>query len=243
MAFKLAPILFLCSLASLVSGQGKWMWIANFSDYSIEGLLKDCTLGQVRLVADGCSLIEENTGIVQICDSQHNWKRVCYYWGWKDSPYAHNLVCSQLGYDDNGIHCKFLTRSLYWTCTLLGAVSVRFSTSQTSTETEVSCMGNEAIVANCSLSMRGCSWHARLTCRKGIAKRAINRFYASQKNFCYLANCTNGNIRLVGGPSNREGRVEVCMDGCWGTVCGERWGDTEAGLVCARLGFPAEGKF
>ena len=41
----------------------------------------------------------------------------------------------------------------------------------------------------------------------------------------------------------REGRVEVCVDGRWGTVCGEGWGDTEAGLVCARLGFPAEGKF
>ena len=41
----------------------------------------------------------------------------------------------------------------------------------------------------------------------------------------------------------REGRVEVCVDGRWGTVCGEGWGNTEAGLVCARLGFPAEGKF
>ena len=46
-------------------------------------------------------------------------------------------------------------------------------------------------------------------------------------------------MRLVSGLSNREGRVEVCVDGRWGTVCGEGWGDTEAGLVCARLGFPA----
>ena len=45
------------------------------------------------------------------------------------------------------------------------------------------------------------------------------------------------------GSMYREGRVEVCVDGRWGTVCGERWGDTEAGLVCVRLGFPAEGKF
>ena len=46
-------------------------------------------------------------------------------------------------------------------------------------------------------------------------------------------------MRLVSGPSYKEGRVEVCVDGRWGTVCGEGWGDTEAGLVCARLGFPA----
>ena len=39
----------------------------------------------------------------------------------------------------------------------------------------------------------------------------------------------------------REGRVEVCVDGRWGTVCGEGWGDTEAGLVCARLGLLEHG--
>ena len=46
----------------------------------------------------------------------------------------------------------------------------------------------------------------------------------------------------MGGSTNREGRVEVCVDGRWGTVCGEGWGDTEAGLVCARLGFPINKK-
>ena len=44
----------------------------------------------------------------------------------------------------------------------------------------------------------------------------------------------------MGGSTNREGRVEVCVDGQRGTVCGEGWGDTEAGLVCARLGFPRQ---
>ena len=38
----------------------------------------------------------------------------------------------------------------------------------------------------------------------------------------------------------REGRVEVCMDGRWGTVCS---GDQEhvAEAVCTELGFPSEG--
>ena len=51
------------------------------------------------------------------------------------------------------------------------------------------------------------------------------------------ADCTDDDIRLVNGFTYREGRVEVCVDGRWGTVCGEGWGDTEAGLVCARLEF------
>ena len=45
---------------------------------------------------------------------------------------------------------------------------------------------------------------------------------------------------LKDGSTGKEGRVEVCMDGRWGTVCGEGWGDTEAGLVCAILGLPAD---
>ena len=45
------------------------------------------------------------------------------------------------------------------------------------------------------------------------------------------------------GSTHREGRVEACVNGRWGTVCGEGWGDTEAGLVCGKLGFPVAGKF
>ena len=50
-----------------------------------------------------------------------------------------------------------------------------------------------------------------------------------------------GSIRLVGGSSNYEGRVEVCSSGVWGTICNQHWNNIEAAVVCRQLGFNISG--
>ena len=50
-----------------------------------------------------------------------------------------------------------------------------------------------------------------------------------------------GDIRLVNGQSALEGRVEICFGNQWGTVCDDRWGGSDASVVCRQLGFSTEG--
>ena len=54
--------------------------------------------------------------------------------------------------------------------------------------------------------------------------------------------CTTGQLRLEGGSVANEGRVEICMNNVWGTVCDESWGNTDATVVCQELGYPTEGQ-
>ncbi len=49
-----------------------------------------------------------------------------------------------------------------------------------------------------------------------------------------LVSCIDGSLRLVGGASSREGRVEVCVDGRWGTVQTSNPGEL-AQTVCESL--------
>ena len=55
--------------------------------------------------------------------------------------------------------------------------------------------------------------------------------------------CQNGEIRLVGGISPYGGRVEICLDEEYSTVCDQMWDVTDASITCRQLGHSDTGLF
>ena len=54
--------------------------------------------------------------------------------------------------------------------------------------------------------------------------------------------CSDGGIRLVGGTRPNEGRVEICLNNRWGTVCDDAWGTVDANVACRQLGYSGHSK-
>lgn len=79
-----------------------------------------------------------------------------------------------------------------------------------------------------------------------------SHFYAVSVSLLYVTvACDGGYVKLVNPePRDREvvkdtlvtGRVEMCLDGEFRSICDEHWTNQEASVLCMELGFSEEGK-
>ena len=59
--------------------------------------------------------------------------------------------------------------------------------------------------------------------------------------FLVAVPCTFGDVRLAASTYSGIGRIEVCQDGSWGTICSNAWDDLDASIACRASGYSAYG--
>ena len=107
---------------------------------------------------------------------------------------------------------------------------------------DVYCSGSETRLLDCSyISSHNCghSEDAGVSCRMSNfhsqCSIIIQLFILLSLEAC-IETCTDGDIRLIGGGGDYEGRVEVCLNGEYGTVCDDGFDTYDSDVVCAQLG-------
>ena len=61
--------------------------------------------------------------------------------------------------------------------------------------------------------------------------------------FCFSDTiCNESDVMLVDGSEMHNGRVEICLENKWQTICDKSWDSNDAQVVCGELGFTTYGE-
>ena len=72
----------------------------------------------------------------------------------------------------------------------------------------------------------------------------IFKTFAGTLSFCFfffIESCPEGDVRFGGTNSASGGRVEICIEQSWTTVCDVYWDNQDASVLCRQLGFSPYG--
>uniref|UniRef100_A0A1X7T3T8 SRCR domain-containing protein n=1 Tax=Amphimedon queenslandica TaxID=400682 RepID=A0A1X7T3T8_AMPQE len=149
-------------------------------------------------------------GRVEVCIN-NTWTTICAsYWTDKEAT----VICFQLGYSRYGA----------------GATYGVFIDNEWPIGIYVlNCTGDEVEIWECMHHTNG-SMHG-LDCSQGTDASVF-----CMSNNTQHVNCTNGDVRLVGGDIMNEGNVQICYNNAWGSVCDNQWDSSDSNVVCYQLG-------
>lgn len=78
---------------------------------------------------------------------------------------------------------------------------------------------------------QNCTFNATLAPRSCTHDNDVGMFCVEEM----YSECSSGSVRLAGSDSTNEGRLEVCINDQWGTVCDDSWDERGANLVCRMI--------
>ena len=59
--------------------------------------------------------------------------------------------------------------------------------------------------------------------------------------YSHAESCTDGTVRLRGSTVQYAGRIEICIDTTWTSLCDQSWDFKDAQVVCKELGYSLYG--